>query len=60
MDMFNQWLLLQDLNPSSPLLMDECLVDYLQELFDDGTGVNDGVRARAAVRFFLPALGTSL
>ena len=59
-ELFNHWLLSQQLRPLNATLMDECLVEYLQDMFDDGRGVNDGVRTLAAIRFFHPSMGTAL
>eukprot|EP00435_Cladocopium_sp_Y103_P063778 s336_g25.t1 len=60
LELFNKWLMIQQLRPIDATSMDECLVEYLQDLFDDGKGVNDGVRTLAAIRFFQPSMAMSL
>ena len=39
--LFNLWLVSQQLMPTDPSSMDSFLVEYLQDMFDDGKGVND-------------------
>ena len=53
---FQSWMNLHQLSPHSSLELDDVLVEFLQELFDHQRGVNDGVRAVAAVKFHMAHL----
>eukprot|EP00438_Fugacium_kawagutii_P030809 Skav229499 [mRNA] locus=scaffold2455:119515:131643:- [translate_table: standard] len=51
---FMTWCLQQELHPRTSEEMDMFLVEFLQQLFDEDRGINDGIRAVAAVKFFKP------
>ena len=39
------------------VILDSLMVDYLEDLFDMGKGIDSGIRAIAALRFFHPLIG---
>ena len=57
---FQKWCQLNHLEVTSTSLLDLALVEFLEELFDQDRGVNDGVRVVAATRFFLPNIAKAL
>ena len=57
---FQTWLGYDPLLVSNLVLLDNLLVTYLEELFDINKGIDYGVRAIAAVKFFHPLLGKGM
>lgn len=55
-----RWLEIHQIWIQTAEQMDNALIDFLQEMFDAGRGVNDGVRVVAAVKFFVPQLCAGL
>eukprot|EP00435_Cladocopium_sp_Y103_P050327 s239_g15.t1 len=57
---FKQWLEILQITPMTGMELDGALVEFLQEMFECSRGINDGIRAVAAVRFFIPHLNKEL
>jgi integrase len=57
MDKFTTWLRGTTSKILTPEDLDFCLVEYMNEMFLKGEGIDAGIRIHAAVRFFFPFLG---
>jgi len=57
LDRFKVWTQKFQLPLDSPENLDLALVEYIQDLFDQGRKIDDGIRTHAAIRFFHPSLG---
>ena len=53
---FQAWMSAHGLGASTSFELDLNLIDFMEEMFEAGRGVNDGVRVVAAARFFWPRL----
>eukprot|EP00435_Cladocopium_sp_Y103_P042198 s2255_g11.t1 len=57
LDKFTTWLRGTTSKLLTPEDLDFCLVEYMNEMFLKGEGIDSGIRIHAAVRFFFPFLG---
>lgn len=51
---FMTWCSQQEIQMTSAQQVDDVLVEFLQYLFDEDRGINDGIRVVAATKFFMP------
>lgn len=57
LDRFRKWLTLSSAHLTNLEDLDLCLVEFMNEMFSKGEGIDTGIRVHAAVRFFYPQLG---